>query len=114
MNIGCRLKDARKLKGMSQEKLASQLGCSRGVVTNIESNKTMPSQLVLDGLCSILNLNKEWLLHGTGHRDREPVSRSAKILAEITAISKELSQEEQLYVLDLINSFKKHKDSLKK
>ncbi|MCC0731324.1 helix-turn-helix domain-containing protein [Clostridioides sp. ZZV14-6048] len=112
MNIGDRLKETRKSKGISQESLAEQLKCSRGVITNIEYGKTEPTQLVLDALCNILNVNKEWLLLGAGEQfKKNNVSQSEKVLSEIYSLSKELTEEEQLYILDLINTFKKHKNN---
>ncbi|MCC0764969.1 helix-turn-helix transcriptional regulator [Clostridioides sp. ES-S-0006-03] len=115
MSIGKRLKDARKENGISQEDLAKQIGYSRGVITNIESDKTEPAPLVLKAICDILNLNEEWLLHGTGQQSNEKeLSQSSKILSEIYTLSKDLSEEEQLYILDLINTFKNHKENIKK
>lgn len=114
MDIGSRLKYARKLRGISQDSLSEQLGFSRGVITNIEHNKTVPSQLVLNGICQILNINEEWLLTGSGEMDSTQVSKSVRILTEINETAKQLSVDEQLYILDLINTFKKHKEDLKK
>jgi len=114
LNIGSRLKDARKLRGISQDSLAEQLGFSRGVITNIERNKTVPTQLVLNGICQLLNINQEWLATGNGKIEDAQVSKSVKILSEINETAKELSVDEQLYILDLINTFKKHKEDLKK
>lgn len=112
MNIGDRLKEIRKSKGISQENLAEQLKCSRGVITNIEYGKTEPTQLVLDALCNILNVNKEWLVFGTGEQFRQSsISQSEEVLSKIYNLSKELTEGEQLYILDLINTFKKHKNN---
>lgn len=40
MSIGERLKEARKAKGFSQDKLAEAIGTSRTVITDIERDKT--------------------------------------------------------------------------
>lgn len=114
LNIGTRLKKARKFRGISQTCLAEHLGFTRGVITNIESNKTVPSQLILEGICQFLNINKDWLLTGNGEMDYKQVSKTVKILSEINETAKELSIDEQLYILDLINTFKKHKECFKK
>ena len=110
MSIGDRLKSIRKSKGFSQDSLADQLGCSRGVITNIERNLTTPSALVLKGISDVLNIREEWLLHGTGDTSPDDqLSEKAKVTSEIYTLAKDLSEEEQLYILDLINTFKKHK-----
>ncbi|HFL3205680.1 TPA: helix-turn-helix domain-containing protein [Clostridioides difficile] len=115
LSIGQRLKDTRTSKGISQTELAKKIGCSRGVITNIEFNKTEPTALVTKAICDILNLNEKWLLQGVGQQFKEEqLSQSAKILSEIYTLSKDLSEEEQLYILDLINTFKNHKENIKK
>lgn len=114
MSIGKRLKEIRKLKGYTQDMLADSIGCSRGVITNIEHDKTTPTQLVTNAICELFNINPKWLLEGTGDMFIEKqVSKQAKTLSEIYNLSKDLSEEELLYVLDIINTFKKHKSNFK-
>lgn len=110
MTIGDRLKEARKVKGYSQDSLAKSIGTSRGVVTNIELNKIEePQPLIVNAICNTLSINKDWLLHGSGNMEiNESVTKSAKILSEIYTTAQELSEEEQLYILDMINTYKKH------
>lgn len=69
MSIGFRIKEARKYRGISQDKLAEILGVSRGVITNIEHEKTEPSLLVLNAICEVLEVKKEWVLTGEGDMD---------------------------------------------
>lgn len=115
MSIGNRLKEARKAKGFTQDTLAENIGCSRGVITNIEHDKTTPSPLVLNAICDKLEINPDWLLTGNGNMSTENNSiKKLKILSEIYALSKELNEEEQLYILDLITTFRKHKDLISK
>lgn len=66
MGIGERLKEARKSFNISQDNLADKIGVSRGVITNIEHEKTEPTLLVVNAICDVLNVSKEWLLNGTG------------------------------------------------
>ena len=111
MSIGDRLKAVRKTNGITQDYLADQLGCSRGVITNIERNLTTPSALVLKGISDVLNVNIEWLMDGTGEiSPDEPTATGDKVASEIYTLTEDLSREEQLYILDLINTFKKHKE----
>ncbi|WEA38584.1 helix-turn-helix domain-containing protein [Lysinibacillus fusiformis] len=109
MSLGERLKKARKSKGLTQEKLAEMIGTSRGVITNLEHDKIeTPQPLIINALCNFLEINLEWLLHGIGEMDNAEVVKSAKILSEIYNIVKELSEEEQLYILDVIKSYREH------
>ena len=53
--------------------------------------------------------NKDWLLNGEGEmHEKEDVAQSAKVLADIYALANKLSEEEQLYILDVIKTYKKH------
>lgn len=111
MSIGKRLKEIRKSRGLSQDALAEQIGCSRGVITNIEHEKTEPTPLVVNAICDVLEINSEWLLTGQGSISKETQNmQSAKVLSEIYSLSKELSEQEQNYILDLITTFTKHKN----
>ncbi|WP_376774537.1 helix-turn-helix domain-containing protein [Clostridium thailandense] len=109
LNLGERLKVARKSKGLTQDELAEKIGTSRGVITNIEYNKTeMPQPLIINALCNVLEINKEWLLNGTGEMNNSEELKSSRILSEIYSISKDLSEDEQLYILNVIKTYKKH------
>ena len=108
MSIGQRLKDARKNRGISQDALAEKIGTSRGVITNIEHDKIdEPQTMVINAICNVLNINKDWLLSGKGTMNIDLVAaHSAKILSEIYSLSQELSEEEKLFILDIIKSYK--------
>ncbi len=110
MSIGQRLKEARKLRGMSQDMLADKIGASRGVITNIEHDKVdEPQPMVINAICNVLNIDKDWLTTGIGDMEiNQTAAHSAKILSEIYACAKELSEEEQLFILDMIKSYSKH------
>lgn len=110
MSIGQRLKEARKNRGMSQDMLAEKIGASRGVITNIELDKVDdPQPMVVNAICSVLNIDKKWLTSGTGSMDTSnTATRSAKILSEIYTYAQNLSEEEQLFILDMIKTYTKH------
>lgn len=113
MGIGARLKQARSSKGYTQNSLADAIGVSRGVITNIEHEKSEPQMLVIRGICYELGINSSWLLQGEGPMESEKdAERSAQLLAEIYHLSTLLSKEEQDYVLDMIKTFQKHKENL--
>lgn len=111
MSIGIRLKTARKAKKCSQDTLADMIGVSRGVITNIEGDKVSePQPLVINAICNALNINRDWLVHGTGTMTpEESVNKQEQILKEIYMYSQELSEEEQKYILDLIKTYKQHR-----
>ena len=108
MTIGERLKAARKKNGLSQDELAKSIGVSRGVVTNIEYDKVdEPQPIIIDAIVKALKIKKEWLLTGNGEMDDSgDALHSAKTLAELYDVAQSLSEDEQLYLLDVIKSLK--------
>lgn len=110
MSIGQRLKQARKSCNMSQDVLAEKIGASRGVITNIEHDKiAKPQPMVINALCNALGIYKEWLLEGTGPMNiSTEKDQSAQVLSEIYEQAQKLSEEEQLFILDMIKSYTKH------
>lgn len=62
-----RIKELRKLLGLSQEEFGKKLGVTRGAITNIELNKTEPKPLFVDLICEVFDVNKEWIEEGKGN-----------------------------------------------
>jgi len=105
--LGERLRYARKGKGFTQDTLAEAISVSRGVIYNLEKNKTEPKAIVLNAVCKTLNLNKEWLLSGSGEMENNAkASKSAKTLIELYKVAEGLSECEQLYLLDIVKAMK--------
>ena len=110
MSIGQRLKEARKSRKISQDMLAEKIGASRGVITNIEHDKiAKPQPMVINAICNVLEINKEWLLDGLGPMNvPADKNQDTQILSEIYEQAQKLSEEEQLFILDMIKSYTKH------
>jgi transcriptional regulator with XRE-family HTH domain len=105
--LGGRLKHARKNKGFTQDSLAETIGVSRGVIFNLEKNKTEPQTIVINAICQTLNINKDWLMNGSGEMENTArINQRAKILTELYEVIKGLSEDEQLYLLDTIKALK--------
>lgn len=108
LSLGERLKNVRKSRGLTQEALADLIGTSRGVITNLEHNKVeTPQPLILNAICNALEVSQEWLISGNGNMDNTKVIKSAKVLSEIYDVAKDLTEDEQLYILDIIKSYRK-------
>lgn len=113
MGIGTRLKQARSIKGYTQNSLADAIGVSRGVITNIEHEKAEPQLLVIREICYVLGINMSWLLNGDSPMEAEEgQKKSVRLLAEIYHSATLLSEAEQDYILDMIRTFQKHKKAL--
>lgn len=105
--LGERLNYARKSSGYTQNGLAESIGVSRGVIFNLEKNKTVPQAIVINAICQTLNVNSDWLLSGVGEmkKEKDP-ARSDKVLRELYEFARELSEDEQLYLLDAAKALK--------
>ena len=106
-SLGERLIYIRKKHGFTQDSLAKKIGVSRGVIYNLEKNKTMPQNIVVIALCNTLKINKNWLLYGTGKMEKEeaPLQKD-EILVELYEAAGTLEKEEQLYILDIIKALR--------
>lgn len=109
------IKNSAKARGYTQDSLAEALGMSRGVITNIEYGRAEPQTLVIKAICDILHISQTWLMTGNGNMDIDfDLEKSARLLSYIYNAAKDLTVEEQDYILDLIYTFQKHRDSIKK
>lgn len=62
-----RIKELRKILGLSREEFANKLGLkSRGKIENIELGRTSPDEPFLDLICKTYNINPKWLRTGRG------------------------------------------------
>lgn len=65
-----RIKQLRKILGLSREEFANKLGLkSRGKIENIELGRTSPDEPFLDLICKTYNVNSNWLHTGEGGDD---------------------------------------------
>lgn len=69
MKINGRLREARRIAGLTQEQLAERLALTRGAVGQWESDKsgTCPSVDHLLAIAEVLDISFEWLALGRGH-----------------------------------------------
>lgn len=112
MSIALRLKQARKSKGYTQEALAKVIGVSRGVISNIEYQKTEPQILVIHAICKALCINENWLVNGIGEMENNKIiTKNSSLLSEIYNSAKELTEEEQDYILEMIKTFQKYREN---
>ena len=66
-NFGARLKQARKVLGLTQAKFAEPIGITNGYVSDLEKGKVQkPSDPVIQTIMNCYRLNRNWLLSGEG------------------------------------------------
>lgn len=61
-----RLKEIRKVNGMTQDAFAAEIGATRGMVAKYETGLVVPDKSMLMLICSKFNVNYDWLAFGVG------------------------------------------------
>ena len=115
-----RLKELRKMLGLTQQEFADRLGIKRNAVTNYEVGRNAPADMVVSLICREFNVSEEWLRTGKGEpfakksRDqeiREYVDRiqgvNETFKAQFAAALSALEEEDWKIILDVVNDIKK-------
>ena len=74
MTINERIKQLRKSLGLSQAEFGKNIGVSRDVINNLDRSESAvePKPLMIEHICSVYNVNPNWLIHGEGEMFRTP------------------------------------------
>lgn len=88
MTINERIKDIRKLSGLSQTDFAERLGTTRGVITNLEGSKTSPNEPFVKLICREFNVSEDWLRTGEGEMKKK-LTRNQEITEFLTAVMRD-------------------------
>ena len=78
MTINERIKEIRRSSGLSQTDFAERLGTTRGVITNLEGEKTSPNEPFIKLICREFNVNEYWLRTGEGEM-KQKLTRNQEI-----------------------------------
>ena len=76
-----RIKEICKYYKLNQEEFGEKIGVSRYVIVNIELDRVEPKELIINHICDIYSVNKEWLLTGNGSMLKETKNTLLKTLA---------------------------------
>ena len=74
--ISERFKQLRDELGKSQTEFGAGIGVSRSVINNIERGVTEPSDVFLNHLCVVYNVNRAWLETGEGDMFDQPYEQA--------------------------------------
>lgn len=101
MNISDRIKELRKLLGLSQEEFGQILGVSRDVIGNIEYDRLKrPEQKepIYKLICEKFNVNESWLRTGEGDKFKNTPPES-EIANAISKIVEDINCDNTIYTL---------------
>ena len=78
--MNSRIKQIRQYFSLSQTQFSRKIGKTAGCIAKLESGQCKISEDTLERICSSFNVNKEWLLNGTGEmfiKEMPPVDRNS-------------------------------------
>ncbi|MFA9464085.1 MAG: helix-turn-helix domain-containing protein [Velocimicrobium sp.] len=80
-----RIKELRKIVGMTQEIFAKQLGLARNSIASYESGSRTPMDSIILSICREFKVNEEWIRYGTGDMFKEvlPEDETAALVSEL-------------------------------
>lgn len=61
-----RIYELRKALNLGQEEFGKRIGITRSSVSGFESGRRNPSTQTITSICKEFNVNKSWLINGTG------------------------------------------------
>ena len=88
MTINERIKEIRRSSGLSQTDFAERLGTTRGVITNLEGEKTSPNDPFIKLICREFNVNEDWLRTGDGEM-KQKLTRNQEIAEFMASIMRD-------------------------
>ena len=122
-----RLKELRKILGLTQQEFADRLGIKRNAVTNYEVGRNSPADIVVSLICREFNVSEAWLRTGEGEpfakksrsdEIREYVDRIQGVndtfKAQFAAALAALEEEDWKIILDVVNDIKNRSMAEKK
>lgn len=103
--IGDRIRQIRDKRDMTQDRLASLVGISKGFLSDVENNKTNVSSQTLLKIADALGASVDYLLKGET-RESSRLRKPVVIPPELSASAEQLklSYAETLELLDAYNS----------
>lgn len=78
-----RIKELRKILGLTQQKFADRLGLKRQTIAAYEIGNIEPSESTLLLICKEFSVHKEWMLTGKGEMFDMPEDEVAAIVSDL-------------------------------
>ena len=108
MNIGERIKEMRKQKGLTQKEFCERINCKQTKLSYIERGTNEPGISVISEICKAFNISADWLLFGDkdeGTANKPPEKNFSKPQQEIISITDRLTEQQQSELLGVIKMY---------
>ena len=100
--FGVKLRMYRNVSGLRQEMLAEYSDLSIGAISSIENGKSFPRYENILKLCKALRIEPTDLLNV----DSVKFDKNSKELQQIILLAKNLSVEQQMHIIKILETFK--------
>lgn len=94
-----RIKEIRKYYKLNQDDFGKKLGITRSVVVNLELGRAPIKDILIDHMCDIYSINKDWLLSGKGNM----LKSNEKIFLDDLVKRFDLDEDELFIIKNYIN-----------
>lgn len=99
-NIGARVRDIRRERGMTQDQLAERIGVSRSAVAQWETGRAGQLTGNLSRIADVLGIGMEYLMHGADKRAAGQVGQGDELA--LLRLYRECSPEDRQLVLRML------------
>lgn len=99
--VGKKMKELRSSLGITQERVAKDLGCTIAFVSNVENNRAKINLRVLYYYSKLCNVSVDTFLNA-GRPDSEEDTEEAARLDELQQLFRSIPQEQQQKVLEVM------------
>ena len=96
-HLNKRIKELRKLLGLTQEEFATKIGIKRNTLANYEIGRNIPIDGIVFSICREFNVNEDWLRFGTG--DMFKILPEDEIASAVSEVLEDIQCENTLYTL---------------
>lgn len=114
MSIAERLRQAMKMRGMTQVELCEKTGLNKGAVSCYLSGQYEPKQRAIFKLAEALDVSELYLM-GLSETPDHPAARTSDaaepldpVIAEIVKLSRSMTEEQRLALLQFVRSLSSH------
>lgn len=102
--LGERIQQLRKQKGIAQQKLAGTVGVSKSMVNRYENKGVQPPADVLNKIAAALDTSVDFLINGKADEQAQATLKSAELLSQFRQVE-QLPEDEQSTVLKFLGAY---------
>ena len=105
-------RELRTKKKLSQEKIATELDVSQSLINNWETNRSTPGPEMLDYIADYFKVSTDYLIGRTTDKRYYSSNEENKILNVLYDKLKDLSEEKQKFMLNVIKGVMEETDNM--